>query len=75
MSDDKNNRIKSIMAAVFGVDVATISHETTSYTIENWDSLKHMNLIIAIEKEFDMTFEDDDILEMISFKTICDKVS
>lgn len=39
--------------------------------IEEWDSMGHMLLIMELEKEFGVTFEYDDILEMDSVGKIC----
>jgi len=35
-----------------------------------WDSLNHLNLIIEIEEEFDLSFEPEEIAEMKSFEII-----
>lgn len=40
---------------------------STNKTVANWDSLRHMNLISAIEDEFDIEIEPDDVIEFISF--------
>jgi acyl carrier protein len=34
----------------------------------NWDSLGHMSLVVAIEEEFGVEFEPDDLIEMKSFQ-------
>lgn len=38
--------------------------------VSDWDSLTHMNLIVAIEDEFQIEISGDDIAEMISFDAI-----
>ena len=63
------------MSAVFGLSVDQINEESSSDTIELWDSLKHMNLIVALEEEFKVEFTDNETLEMINFLTIKDIVS
>jgi acyl carrier protein len=35
--------------------------------IEKWDSLAHMSLIAAIEDEFDIMIDTDDVIDMSSF--------
>jgi len=64
------NKLFIIMSEVFGVDVDKISVDSSSENIKNWDSLKHMNLIITLEEEFNITFEEDDIPEMQNVKKI-----
>ena len=64
------SRIKNVMASVFEVDSSQINSDTSPDTLESWDSLKHMNLILALEEEFGVEFDDDDIISMISYKLI-----
>lgn len=64
------NRIKNVMAAVFEVPVDEINDESSPGDIESWDSLKHMNLVIALEEEFKIQFEDDEIPSLINLKII-----
>ena len=68
------NRIKKVMSEVLGIDEASISDSTSPENVESWDSLKQMNLIVALEDEFDIEFEDDDIIEIMDYKSIVDKV-
>jgi len=64
------NRIKNIMSAVFEIPYTEISEESTMDTIESWDSLKHMNLVIALEDEFQITIPDEEVGNLISYKLI-----
>lgn len=67
-------RIKMIMAKVFGVPAETIKDETSPYTIANWDSLKHVDMVLALQKEFSIRFEDEEIPTMINYKTIVNTI-
>ena len=58
------------MSDVFNIDVSLINNESSPDNIENWDSLKHMNLIIALEEEFEIEFDDDEIVDSMSYATI-----
>jgi len=64
------DRIKKVMRDVFNIDIASIGSESSPDNIENWDSLKHMNLIVALEEEFDIEFDDDDIENSLNFQLI-----
>ena len=64
------NRIKKVMSDVFNVDVGSINNDSSPDNIENWDSLKHMNLIVALEEHFDIEFDDDDIENLLNFQLI-----
>ena len=50
------NRLENVFRDVFDDNRIVISENTTAADIEDWDSLEHINLIAAVEKEFGMRF-------------------
>ena len=64
------DRIKYVMSTVFEIPVEQIKDDSSPDTIESWDSLKHMNLVVALEEEFEIEFMDDEIIEMMNYKLI-----
>ena len=50
------NRLENVFRDVFDDDRIVILENTTAADIEDWDSLEHINLIAAVEKEFGMRF-------------------
>lgn len=64
------NRIKKVMSEVLGIDETLINDETSQDSIDKWDSLKHMNLVVALEEEFEIEFEDEDIENLLNYKLI-----
>ncbi len=68
-------RIKAVMAQIFNVDPALIVAESSPESIERWDSLRHMQLVLAIEDEFGVRFADEDIPELLSLQAIEARVS
>ena len=50
------------------VDVENLKYRD----IGEWDSVGHMALVAAIEDEFDVQFETDQVIDMSSFKVACD---
>lgn len=64
------DKIKSIMSAVFDIDKDTIGDDASTTNLENWDSINHMNLVLAIEEEFNIVFDDEEIVQIISLKSI-----
>jgi len=53
-----------------GVDVPNLKYRD----IDAWDSVGHMTLVAAIEDEFDVRFETDQVIDMSSFKVAADMV-
>tara|TARA_B100001146_G_C15819346_1_gene280214 strand:+ start:304 stop:534 length:231 start_codon:yes stop_codon:yes gene_type:complete len=64
------NRVKKVMSDIFNIDIGSINNDSSPDNIETWDSLKHMNLIIALEEEFNIELHDDDIVEMLNYNLI-----
>ncbi|WP_409183877.1 acyl carrier protein [Amycolatopsis sp. VS8301801F10] len=53
-----------------GVDVENLKYRD----IEAWDSVGHMALVAAIEDEFEVEFDTDQVIDMSSFKVAVDMV-
>ena len=60
-------RVRAIAADVFQVDSATLSADSSPETIEAWDSVQNLNLVLALEEEFGFQFAPE---EMDRMKTI-----
>ena len=54
------------------LDLDSISDDDSVETIKTWDSVRHLNLILAIEERFGLTFEADEIPDLISVRAISD---
>ena len=63
-------KILKIVSQVLEVSLEQLNGESSPDTIENWDSLKYMNLVLALEEEFDVSFSDEEIVEMLSVEII-----
>ena len=58
-------KIKQLKILDFGCGVGVWSQNN----LKNWDSVNHMNLILAIEKEFDITLDNNDVVKLSDFKS------
>lgn len=56
--------LNEIFRDVFDDEDIVVDAETNSDTIEDWDSLEHINLVVAIEKAFDLKFSMDEVTGM-----------
>jgi len=61
-------RLKKVFSESLGIDKNQVDDGLEYNTIQEWDSVGHMSLIAAIEEEFDIMIETDDIIDMSSFK-------
>jgi acyl carrier protein len=67
MENKVKERIKNVMSAVFEIPVEQIKDDSSPDTIESWDSLKHMNLVVSLEEEFKVEFTDGEITDMMNY--------
>lgn len=59
---DITEKLTSVFREVFDDETIVLSDELTADDIDAWDSLSHVNLIIAIEMAFDIGFKQNEIL-------------
>jgi acyl carrier protein len=56
------DRIIKVMKEVF--EIENIDETVSQKNCEKWDSLNHLNLVIALEEEFNISFEPEEIAQM-----------
>lgn len=57
-------RLNTVFRDVFDDDEIEVNENTTSDDIEDWDSLEHINLVAAVEQEFDIKFTMAQVMGM-----------
>lgn len=62
------------MADTFDLDDLTVTRETTAADIEEWDSLSHIRLIVAIERAFKVKFTNAEIENLANVGELMDTV-
>lgn len=67
-----NKRLISVLTDVFGLRADQIVPELTKDDVGSWDSLKQMDLVMSLEREFIITLEIPDIIRMNSVANIID---
>ena len=60
----------AIMARVLNVAPESINAETSPDTLASWDSLAHMNLVLALEEELAVQFTEAQIVDMLNAQLI-----
>lgn len=64
------DKLKQILASVFNITVEEITNDSSPDTIENWDSLNHLNLVLALEEEFEINFTEEQTVEILNYELI-----
>lgn len=62
--------LKQVMATMLNVEASTINEDSSMDNVLKWDSLHHMNLVLALEEEFKVTIPDEDAGNITSYKLI-----
>ena len=70
MTQIEELKLKEVLANVFKVTVDMINDEASPDSIKEWDSLRHMNLVLALEENFGVELSDDQVVEILNFKLI-----
>jgi acyl carrier protein len=70
VSDDVEGRVRSVLVDVFGLDPNDVGPETSTDTVEAWDSLQHLTVVLALEEEFGIHFDDEETVSVVSFLLI-----
>ena len=64
MTEPLLDRIRRVAADVLETSVDKITLDSSPETIDTWDSVHHLNLVLALEQEFDLQFEPEEIDQM-----------
>ncbi|MCK2055478.1 acyl carrier protein [Methylobacterium sp. 37f] len=63
-------KLKSVIAAILEIDENSIDQNTSMDNVESWDSIKHMDLILAVEEEFGVSVPDEEAADLTSYALI-----
>jgi len=67
---DNEALLKNTIAGVLGVNPDDINNDSSMDSLHEWDSVKHLNLVLAIEEVFGVSMTEEQSLEMLSFPLI-----
>ena len=65
----------AILSSLLNVSRDRLSRESSRKTLEPWDSLKHMHLIMALEEEFGIEFNDSEVSNLASAAALIDSIT
>ena len=63
-------RVRRMVSDVFDVPFETVLPESSPDSIEAWDSLHHLDLVLALEQEFGTQFTPEEIEQLLSVELI-----
>jgi citrate synthase len=64
------NAVDRVIADVLGIPLSRVSDELSFSSIPEWDSLNHVNLMLALEQEYGTEIDEDRMVELTSVAAI-----
>lgn len=74
MSAEILDRVRHMMADIFGVPAEQMTPESSPDNVETWDSIKHLELVMALEQEFAVQFSPEEIEQLLSVDLVASLV-
>jgi acyl carrier protein len=74
MSEQLDSTLVDVLSVTLRVPAERISDEFSPADCSNWDSVRHLMLMLAIEDKFEISFSEREIAELRKFTTIRDAV-
>ncbi|MCZ8243205.1 MAG: acyl carrier protein [Microcystis sp. LE19-131.1A] len=75
VSNDVVERVRGIVSDIFQIPLEQVSLDSSPETIEAWESIQHLNLVLALEQEFGVSFSPEEMATMLSVEAISQLVS
>ncbi|HEV8717572.1 MAG TPA: acyl carrier protein [Candidatus Binatia bacterium] len=70
MTDPVLDQVCQIASDIFNLPLKAVTPQSSADTIENWDSLQHVNLVLALEQTFDLQFQPEEVAAMLNIGLI-----
>jgi acyl carrier protein len=68
--EKQKEKIFELMSSVFEVELNSLNEDSSVDTIDGWDSIRHLNLILALEDEFTISIPDEEVGDLVNYKLI-----
>lgn len=66
--------VQSILAEILLVAADGIGIEIEQKDIKNWDSMQHINIMLALEQNFGVHFTPEEFTELVTVQAIVDRI-
>lgn len=64
--------LKEIFARVLRVPISDITPELSTKTTRNWDSLRHVELVVEVEEKYGVSFAATEVFALTTVKGFCE---
>lgn len=66
--------VNRIVCDILDDDSVTLRYDTTAQQVKNWDSLNHIQIIVALEKHFNIAFNFAELQKFKNVGEMCDNI-
>jgi acyl carrier protein len=63
-------QVQQVVAGTLSIPAESVTMKTTQENLAAWDSLAHVNLVMALEQQFQIELEVEEFMELNSVETI-----
>jgi acyl carrier protein len=70
MTSSSIQRVREIAADIFDLPLNQVTPQSSPESLPNWDSIKHLDLVLAVEQEFNVRLETEEIEKMTSIARV-----
>ena len=65
-----NERVRHILGVVLEIPEADIDERLSAEDTSNWDSIRHLDLVMALEEGFGVSFSSEELGMLTSYRAI-----
>ena len=69
------SEVLSILSDLFNKSPEELGPESSQSTVDGWDSLQHVNIVLDVEQRFNINLSPSEIGEMVTVRAIADIVN
>ena len=73
-NDEIKDRARVILAKALKTDPKSIDDNASQMDLSNWDSVRHMNVVIGLENDFGIEFEDSELANLTSLPLLVEAI-
>jgi acyl carrier protein len=74
MNPTVQSQVKRILADLLSIPAKEVTIDSSPDTIPAWDSLQHLSFVLAVEQEFGIRFQPEEIEELTSLRVVAEKI-
>ncbi len=70
MTSPRFESVRAIIADIMQVPLDLVGLDSSNENLQGWDSLSHLNLMMALENEFEVAFDKNEVMDCLSLNSI-----